>query len=434
MTQAGASHSGDRKLSRDIVWTAGSFFILAASGIAINVAIAVLRDPSALGIFNLSYAVYIIASQFAAAGVHYSVLRSSAHYSDDAETRRRLLWTGASLALALGLLVGAAIWLAAPLFGQLFNSAASGRAIAWVGLGLTLFPLNKVLISYINGMRHMRAFSVLQAARYILVMAWVVGVALSDLAFEAASLAFFAAELVTVIAALLYLGRAGLLGRYTFDRAWLTQHVRFGLKSLPSGMFLEINTRVDVLIIGIFLSEREVGIYSFAAMLADGLYHMLAMVRVNVNPILVAARRDQAWEQSLRLMRLSRRGMLPLVSLASLLIGAGYFIAVEHILVKPELLEGLVPLAILLGGLTLISTFVPFDNLLMVSGFPGYQTLQNFVVVVTNIVLNIILIPQLGIAGAALGTAASYMVGLIVLFSMSRRLVGWNLLTNKMAG
>lgn len=434
MSAIGAEPQGDKKLSRDIVWTAGSFFILAASGIAINVAIAVLRDPSALGVFNLSYAVYIIASQFAAAGVHYSVLRASAHYSADVAQRQRMLWTAAWLALALGLVSGAAIYFAGPLFAWIFDSGASGRAVAFVGLGLTLFPLNKVLIAYINGMRHMRAFSVLQAARYILVMAWVVGVALSDQAFEVASLAFFAAELVTVIAAFVYLARSGLLGRPQFNREWLGQHVRFGLKSLPSGMFLEINTRVDVLIIGIFLSEREVGIYSFAAMLADGLYHMLAMVRVNVNPILVAARRDHDWDQSLRLMRLSRRGMLPLVTLASLLIAGGYYIAIEHVLVKPELLEGLIPLAILLAGLTLISTFVPFDNLLMVSGFPGYQTLQNFVVVVTNIVLNIALIPVLGIAGAALGTAASYMVGLIVLFSMSKRLVGWNLLTNKLAG
>jgi hypothetical protein len=57
--------------------------------------------------------------------------------------------------------------------------------------------------------------------------------------------------------------------------------------------------------IGIFLPDREVGIYSFAAMMVDGMYHVLAMVRLNFNPVLVAAVRDSDRNTRIRGARLS---------------------------------------------------------------------------------------------------------------------------------
>ncbi len=433
MKTAHATVGADRKLSRDIIWSMGSFAILALSGISINFAVAALRDAAALGVFNLAYAIYIVASQIAVAGVHYSVLRLSAHLNDSADERGQMLWAAIALSSFLGMAWGAVIYLAAPLFEIVFGSVESAKAISLTGFGLALFPLNKVLISHINGLRHMRAFSVLQATRYILVMAWVIGIAASSQPFEYAALAFIVAEGVTTLAAAVYLTASGLLAPRRVEKRWVREHLSFGFRSLPSGMFLELNTRVDVIIIGIFLGDREVGIYSFAAMLVDGLYHILAMIRVNMNPILVAGRRDRSWEESRRLLRLARRYLLPISFALSAVIVAGYLMIVNHVLPPNELAEGLWPLVVLLSGLSLVSAYVPFDNLLMVSGYPGYQTLQNLGVVIVNIVLNILLVPVIGILGAAVGTAASYLAGFVALMYLANRFLGWNLLTNRTA-
>lgn len=420
------------KLSRDILWTMGSFSILALSGIAINLVIAATRDAAALGIFNLSYAVYIIASQIAVAGVHYSVLRLAAHLDGEQQEREGMIWSAIAVSTTFGVSCGLALYLATPLFESIFGSPESARAISLTGFGLALFPLNKVLVSYVNGRRHMRAFSILQATRYLLVMAWVTMIALSDLPFELAALAFAVAESVTTLAALVYLWRDGALGRCRVEWTWIREHLSFGARSLPSGMFLELNTRVDVLVIGMFMTDREVGIYSFAAMLVDGLYHILAMLRVNMNPILVAARRDRAWAGCQRLFSLARRYVLPGSFVVSALVLLGYYIVVKYLLGSVEMMEGLVPLAVLLLGLSLISAYVPFDNLLMVTGFPTFQTLQNLAVVAANIALNLLLVPRIGILGAAVGTAVSYVIGMLALVWLARSLLGWNLVTNKM--
>lgn len=419
-----------QKLNRDILWTLGSFSVLAASGIIINLVIAGFRDASALGVFNQSYAIYIIASQIAILGVHYSVLRHSAYYSDNAGERGRILMTSMMIALVLGLLVAITIYLFSGAIGRLLDSETTGTSVGYAAIGLVIFPLNKVLIAYLNGLRHMRAFSMLQALRYIVVMLWITFIAVSDYRFELAALGFLVAELITFIAAALYLALIGELSRLQFDFSWARRHLEFGVKSLLAGMFVEMNSRIDVLLIGFFLSDAMVGIYSFAAMLVDGLYHVLAMVRINFNPVLVTCVKDGNWEQAKTLLRKSKLIGYPFFVISAILVIVAFWVLTVYIVPEKGLDAGIFSLMILLGGLTLIAAYIPFDNLLMVSGFPGYQTLQHLAVVVVNVVLNLYLVPILGLEGAALATAASYLTGIAMLFVLARKWLGWNLWNN----
>lgn len=419
------------KLTRDIAWTLGSFLLLAASGMVINLVVAGARDAAALGVFNQAYAVYIIASQLATLGLHYSVLRHAALHETDEDKRGRMFFTAAVCALALGVAAAVITAYAASWLGQLFDSPATGRAIGWAALGLSLFSLNKVLLAYFNGLRRMRAFSILQGLRYLVVMVVVCAVAASALPIETATVGFLAAEVVTAAAATTYLLRQHLARDLHFDRDWLRQHVRFGSKGLAAGMFAEFNSRIDVLLIGLFLPDREVGIYSFAAMMVDGVYHVLAMVRLNFNPVLVAALRDRDHAGAMKLRAQSARIVLP----ATLTMGALAVVALwalaSFVVPHKDLQLGLPSLVILMAGLTLVSALVPLDNLLMVSGHPGYQTLQQIFTVAANAGVAVALLPLLGIAGAATGTAVSYVAGAAALVLFSRRIVGWNLLANR---
>ena len=54
------------------------------------------------------------------------------------------------------------------------------------------------------------------------------------------------------------------------DRVWLKRHIQFGARSVLGGVAVELNTRVDVLVLGLFTSEAQVGIYSFAAFFVEG--------------------------------------------------------------------------------------------------------------------------------------------------------------------
>lgn len=421
------------KLSGDLLWTMGSFAILAASGIIINIAIASLRDATALGVFNLAFAVLIVTSQIATFGLHYSVLRHTALHRDDEKERGELFATAALASLVLGVATASAVYLAAPFLGRLFDSAAMADATAYIALSLVLLPFNKVLLGYLNGLREMRAFAVLQSVRYLGIMGFVVTVAALPVRFEIATLGFLLAEVVTAAAGLVYLAVTRKVRGLALSGSWNAVHFTFGGKSLLSGMFVELNSRVDVLMIGLFLPVREVGIYSFAAMLVEGLYQILVVVRTNFNPMLVGYVRDKDWEACRRLRRTSVRYIYPMTAVLALGVMAAFWVLTDWMLPEKGLQSGIFALAILLTGLTVMSVFVPFDNLLMVTGHPGHQTVQHLAIVVTNIVCNALLVPYLGIEGAALATALSYLAGIVVLTVMVRRLLNWNLLTNLVA-
>ena len=72
-------------------------------------------------------------------------------------------------------------------------------------------------------------------------------------------------------------------------------------------------------------------------------------------------------------------------------------------------------LFVLLAGLLVYAVFIPFDYVLLQSGMPGRQSLLFTINVVTNILLNLIFIPNLGIWGAALATAISFALSAVFL-------------------
>ncbi|RJG04664.1 hypothetical protein D3870_00285 [Noviherbaspirillum cavernae] len=419
-----------QKLSQDIAYSLGSFFVLAVSGIVINIAITALRDAAALGVFNLSYAVYIVASQFAVFGLHYSVLRYSAYHEASEQERGTLLCTASLAALLLGVLAALIVHSAEPLFARAFGSEVTARAVSNAAWGLALFPLNKVLLAYLNGLRRMKAYSVLQGVRYFVVMLLVAIIAASARPIEDAAFCFLIAEVITAVLAIGYLISRRLIRRPRVTVEWMRRHFSFGARGLMAGMFSEINSRIDVLMIGFFLTDRAVGIYSFAAMLVDGLYQVLAIVRINFNPMLVSAIRDKQWDQARHLRVLAQKIVLPVALFLALGLVLAYYAVTAWVMPEKGMLEGLPSLVILLAGLVLVSHLVPFDNLMMVSGHPGYQTTQQLCTVGANILIAAILLPVLGIEGAAIGTAVSYVTGIATLVFFANRVIGWQLLRN----
>lgn len=421
------------KLGADIAWTMSSFVVLAISGIVINVAVVTLRDAAALGAFNLAYAIYIVGSQVATFGLHYSVMRHAALLEDDPGQRGRLLFTASASALVLGCAAAALMGWGSGLLGELFGSVVAGESIRNAAAGLLLFPLSKVLLGFLNGLRRMKAYAALQSTRYVFIMIWVTAVSASAAPFETATYGFVVAEVVTLGGAAVYLGLRGLLAQQAFDWTWLKRHLQFGGKSLLMGIFAEMNSRVDVLLVGYFLSDRAVGIYSFAAMLVDGIYHVLAVVRVNLNPVLAPAVKDRSWHSITAMLRRSQRIVYPAAAALAIALVAAFWLITTTLVPEKGLQEGIVSLIILTSALTLISAYVPFDNLLMVSGRPGYQAVQQLCVVLANVVLCLLLTPAYGIAGAATSTAASYLTGIVVLMLLVRRELGWNMVTNRIS-
>ena len=128
------------------------------------------------------------------------------------------------------------------------------------------FSINKVLLlGIINGMGRMRAFSIYQIIRYLGLIFSLLFIRIS-LDGSNLPIIFFTSEIflfIILIVDVTYNYRWISLKLYE----WSKDHLLFGFKSLLSSFFIEMNTRIDIFMLGIFLSDQLVGIYSVAVYL-----------------------------------------------------------------------------------------------------------------------------------------------------------------------
>jgi O-antigen/teichoic acid export membrane protein len=416
----------DRRISSDLVWNYIALAVLAASGIAVNTIIAAQYSAAALGVFNQAYAVYVLASQFAVIGIHHSTLKHIAEYSGTGQSYAPIARAAVILSALTGAVTAAVIILASDLFALVFDSDHVAEAVLYVAPGLLFFSVNKTNLAVINGLRHMKIFAVCQAARFILIVGFVLCASLYGAPLEVLPAAFTFGEVVLSIFLTPYvLNRSGPSNGNLHP--WFRVHAVFGVKSALSGFLMEANLRVDVIMIGVFSSDLMVGVYSFAAMLIEGFYNLLVVVRNNVNPLLVFWLRDKRPDLLTNFVRRTRIYLYPLSALAGCFLVAAYPAVLSVVSDDPIFQDGWVPLIILVGGIVLYSGTLPFDSILLQMGNPGTHTLFVAAITATNIVLNTLAIPLLGLIGAALATAISMVLGIFYLNLFLKRSAGFRL-------
>ncbi len=412
------------KFQRDVLWNFGSLAILGVSGIALNVLIGAVYGASALGVFNQVVAAYIFFSQAAVGGIDRSVLRATAEHAGERAQVTSLVLAAVWPTLLLASLSTAAFYASRGWIAELLDSPGVAVGIAWATPGLFLFAVNKVLLAATNGARRMRVFAVFNALRYVLIL---VGLLVAmKLDFESDALAF----VFTFSEGLLFLGlvvEVGLqLGRPR-GREWIPwsfEHLRYGLKSVVSGMLLELNSRVDVLMVGFFLDDARVGIYSFAAILAEGVFQPLVVLQNNYNPLLarhIAAREHDELREMARKGRRTTYVLMGAICAFAVLVYPIYVMLVGD---RVEFWESWLPFGVLMAGMFAASGYMPFAQTLLMANRPAWHSLMMGCIVAVNVVGNYLLIPRLDIVGAALATAICLVSSALFLVTFVRWRVG----------
>lgn len=410
------------KFSRDVAWNVASLGIAGVAGIVLNYLISVIYDTAALGAFNQVFAAYILFSQVAALGIHLSALQHVAVANEQAE--RKAIATSALLVVLIqASLTAVAFFLAGPLVADLLDSADVGLGMAYATCGVVFFALNKVLLGCLNGLRRMRWYAVLTAGRFLLMLG-AFGVC-ATLGVEAGKLpvVLSVAELGTFCFALA--ASRSLLGRVSLSdlRRWGRSHVSFGSRGFMSGVLSDLNTRVDVLMLGYFAGDALVGAYSFAAILIEGFFQLLTVLRSNYAPVIARMLADDRRKELVALIHRGRNrtylAALPIGVIAAL----GYMLMVPLVTSDPLLHESWLYFAILAAGIVVSSGYIPFSQILLHAHRPGAHTWLMLGIVGINIAANAILIPWFGSAGAAAATAFALASSVLLLKALSWRLL-----------
>ena len=404
----------------------GGLAISAAATLLVSVILANGAGASAVGQFNQLAAVYIVASQLAAVGIHLAVL----HFLPltDIHERRRAALAALLAMLPAATLTGACVWLGAPLFERLLDSPGLAGGVRWVALATGLFAVNKLLLNLLNVFGHLIWLSLAQAVRPLiwLLTAWLLltssGVSQTDL-----GTMFVFGELGVLVFALTRVAAAFWTPVDGRLQPWATRLVRFGVRAFPSNAMTELNTRVDVLILGVFADDQVVGIYSFAALIAEGAFQIGVLLRTIINNRLVSAVVERNGATLGQLWRSTSRASWLLTAAVGLAAMLATPFAIDLLKLDPSLHQGRWVLLVLLLGVTVGAGFAPFWNVLLLAGRPGMHSLLMLSLLACNILLNAVAVPVAGMTGAGIATALSFLVFPLLLQFACRRVLGLEL-------
>ncbi|HEU5055259.1 MAG TPA: oligosaccharide flippase family protein [Kofleriaceae bacterium] len=410
------------RFSRDVWWNVGALAVAGGAGILLNYLVSAVHGAAALGVFNQVFAVYIVLSQLGALGIHYSALRHLAAAADPRE--RQAIATSALLTTVMvGAVFAGAGWVLAGPIGRMMDSASVATGIRHAAPGVLFFALSKVTLACVNALERMRWYAVLSAGRFLLMILAFAGLTLLEVDPARLPLVITVAEGSLLLLSLVPI--AGLLRRVPLAAlgGWIGEHLRFGVKGFSSGLVAELNTRIDVLILGAFAGDGVVGAYSFAAILAEGLYQLLVVLRTNFAPIVIRLWAEGRRDDLVATVRRVRDRTYLGAAAAGALAVAGYALLVPFVTSDPLLADSWPYFAVLVAGMVASAGYAPFLPLLLYAGLPGWYTVLMIAVLGGNAIGNLALVPALGALGSALGTAIAFALGVVLLRAMSARLL-----------
>lgn len=402
--------------------------LMGVSGIVFNIMVGRSYAPAVLGIFNQVFAIHMVVSQMAVGGIHLSILKHipelAAHPGEAATALRAAL----GVAALLGGAVCVVLTLLAEPLARLLESPSVHLGLLLVVPGIWLFGLNKVLLLAICGAGHLKSYALLSGTRYVLILLFLLGAIGLGVEGDYLPGVLTLSELFLLLpvgARTWWLFRTSAPTGSVF--AWSRRHMAFGARAFFSNLAIEVNARVDILLLGVFLPDRMVGIYSFAALFTEGMLQFSSAMRQVVSPRIAVFAVQGEWAGLAELIRRMQRHFVPVMAVLCLVAWLLFAPLVEVLLGSREYLEGEIPFAILMLGVVVGARALPFQFLLNQCGFPGQNALLMMAVALTKAVGNLVLIPVWGLEGAALGTVISLLAMEPYLRGLTRRSLGVDL-------
>ncbi len=411
-------------MRRDVAWNLVPVLLLAVIGLALNFTIAGHWGAEALGAFNLVTTAMFSAAVLGAGGLQFAVLKSVAEAPDDPD-RVAVVVVGALIPTVVLSALATLLFVAirAPL-ADLVDSPLVPTGILWTAPGLFAFAINKTLLGVVNGLRRMRAYAIYTSLRYLLIGAGLAYALATDLDAARLPVIWTVSECGLLLVLIVELFGTVSLRRGGGWVAWARTHLHYGARSVLSTLVWEINSKLDIWVVGIVMPARELGIYSLASVVYEGALQLPVVVQNNVNPLIAKHVAAGELVEVEGIVRRSRRWFVPAMIGACALGAALYPYVIPWLTGKPEFGHGALPFAILMGGIALSSAYLPFNQTLLMANQPGWHSFYIVTMVALAASALAILTPRYGIDGAAVGTAIGLVGSAVLLRQMVRARVG----------
>jgi O-antigen/teichoic acid export membrane protein len=388
-----------------VAQTFGTRILTIVIGLITNVMVSRSLGPEGRGLYAVAIMVGGVGVQFGNLGLHAS---NTYYVAQKRGWLPGLLGNSIMVGLGFGGIIAFLSWIVfllrpdwAPVSGLLLI-----LALVWIPLGLLYLLFQNLLI----GIQEILAYNQIELFTKI---GAVVLIGFAILINQVKVEVIFSIGLISISAAFLWslIKLCGHLNQAPFPSLkHLKNGLQYGFKAYLAALFSFLVLKIDLLLVAYLLGQVQVGYYSIAVSLTDMVYLLPVVSGTILFPKLSAMRSiKEKWIYTKKVAWI----------MTALMIGVALFSGLfSKILIR--LLYGVAftpstpAFNWLLPAIVFLSINTIFMNYFASIGMPWITVYSPGLAMVANILLNLVLIPKLGIVGASISSIAAYGMMLVI--------------------
>jgi O-antigen/teichoic acid export membrane protein len=202
------------------------------------------------------------------------------------------------------------------------------------------------------------------------------------------------------------------------DTPLLRRMLRFGLPTMPAELSLYSLNFIDRIIIARTVGLAEVGLYALAVKFAQAMQVLVRGLQLAWPPLAYSIQDD---DEARRVYSSIFTWFAAVLAFAA----SGLWLEsrwIVRLLAAPDFFASYQAVGLLATGIGLYGLYLAMVVILGRTGRTEYSFPATIAAVVTNVILNLILVPSHGIVGAGLALVGSYVVVLVLMYAFTQRL------------
>lgn len=375
-----------------------------------SIIIARTLGPSGKGVYSLVITIITLAATFVSMGIN----TSNIYFIGKKRFPINLIIANSFFySFGLGLIISLLLIILAPFFAPFI---LKGVSFSYLYFALLLIPFLLIFenIYYILlGYRHMltlASFTLIRSISYLILL--IIFYYISKLTVFLIIIGYACALFVALSFGMYFFKQKKYLEKLALHKPAFIEALKFGTKQHLGTIFQFLNYRFDLLIIAVFLTPTEVGLYSMAVLIAETVWYVPKSLGFVLYPKIASSKTEEANKFTPLVCRntvlITLIAIIILYNLASLLI---------PLLFTPRFVPSVLALRLLLPGVFFLSISKVLTSDLTGRGYPHYSSIASFISLIVTIILDFLLIPGFGIYGASLASSIAYTThALIILF------------------
>ena len=202
------------------------------------------------------------------------------------------------------------------------------------------------------------------------------------------------------------------------DAGILRRMFRFGLPTMPAELSLYSLQFIDRIILVRLAGLAEAGLYALAVRFAQGVNVLVRGFQLAWPPLAYSVEDDGEAKRVYALI------VSWFTAVCAFMVVGFWLLArwIVRLLAAPEFYESFEAIGLLATGVTLYALYLVLVVILCRTGRTEFNLPATGIATAGNIVLNLVLIPPLGIVGAALALVGSYVIVLVLMYGFTQRL------------